>query len=256
MNKSHTVSYAIISYWCAYMKAYHPIEYAAACLRHAKDDEQVVEILRELRDEGVSYVPFDPELSEQNWSAKDGRLIGGFSNLTGIGPIKAQFYVQKRAESGLDASDLLKLAKHSVKHKDLRPAHSMWGDLYARPDEINVRGAIKEFAQLKDDENAVVICRMIRLERRDENELVLVNKRGYAKQGQTMFLNVFVVDDSVSKPVVMRLRPRLWHSHGEKMADRAVAGEDWFLVRGRWLEQFSMFIVDKIRCLTNPELFA
>ena len=255
MNKSHTASYAIISYWCAYMKAHHPIEYAAACLRHAKDDEQVVEILRELRDEGISYVPFDFDLSEQNWSAKDGKLIGGFSNLVGIGPVKAQYYVQKRAESGLDEDDILKLGKHAVKHQDLRPAHSMWGDLYARPDEFGVRGPIREFARLNDGDNAVVICRLVRLERRDENELVLINKRGYAKQGQTLFVNCFCVDDSISKPATVRLRPRMWKTHGELLADRAVAGEDWFLVRGRWLEQFSMMIVEKIRCLTNREMF-
>ena len=64
MNKSHTVSYAVISYWCAYLKCYHPLEYAAACLRNAKDDDQTIELLRELRAEGVRYIPFDPERSD------------------------------------------------------------------------------------------------------------------------------------------------------------------------------------------------
>jgi hypothetical protein len=47
----------------------------------------------------------------------------------------------------------------------------------------------------------------------------------------------------------------MWDSYGEKMADRAIAGQDWFLVRGRWLENFSMLGVKKIRCLTNKEMF-
>jgi DNA polymerase-3 subunit alpha len=34
-NKSHAVSYAMISYWCAYLKAHHPLEFAVACLRNS-----------------------------------------------------------------------------------------------------------------------------------------------------------------------------------------------------------------------------
>lgn len=255
MNKSHTVSYAVISYWCAYMKCHHPLEYAAACLRHAKDDEQVVEILRELRDEGVNYLSFDPELSGVDWRAVDGRLVAGYNNLVGIGPVKAAHYVHKRETEGLSVKDLEKLSKHKVKHNDLSPAHTLWQDIYDHPDNYNVAGVVKEIGQLKDQESAVIICCPLRLERRDENETVRLNKRGYAKTGQTLFLDAFVVDDSVSKPVVLRLRPRLWHTHAELMADKTVPGKDWFLVRGRWLAQFSMLIVEKIKCLTNKEMF-
>jgi DNA-directed DNA polymerase III PolC len=256
MNKSHTVSYAVISYWCAYMKRYHPLEYAAACLRNAKDDEQTVEILRELSEEGVSFVSFDPELSKADWVVADGKLVGGFNNLVGIGPVKAEYYVQKRDAEGLDAKDREKLAKHKVKHQDLRPAHTLWNHIYEDPDAHNIQGRVQEFRELKDGESAVVICRLLRQERRDENETVRLAKRGYAKTGQTLFLDAFVVDDSISKPVVLRLRPKFWKIYGEKMADRAVGGKDWFLVRGRWLEQFSMMTVEKIKCLTNEEMFA
>lgn len=256
MNRSHTVSYSIISYWCAWMKRYYPLEYAAALLRNAKDDEQVMETLRELTEEGVEYVAFDPDLSERSWAAVDGRLIGGYTNLVGIGPVKASYYVNKRSTDGLTAADRAKLARHKVKHSELRPAHALWGELYRNPDAHNVHGPIKEFADLEDDENGVVICRLVRAERRDENETVRANKRGYLKEGQTLFLDMFVVDDSVSKPVVARLRPRMWRTHGEPLVDGAVAGEDWFLVRGRWLAQFSMMIVQKIKCLTNKELLS
>lgn len=256
MNKSHTTSYAVISYWCAYMKLHHPLEYAAACLRNAKDDDQVIEILRELKSEGVEYVPFDPDLSEMNWSAKDGKLVGGFTNLIGIGPVKAARYVAKRATDGLDEKDYAALAKLSPKADDIFPAHTLWGHIYDDPASQNIHGHVHEFAELEDGENAVVICRLVRKERRDENETVRLAKRGYEKQGQTLFLDAFVVDDSVSKPVLLRVKTKQWHSIGEKLADRGVDGKDWFLVRGRWLKQFSMMSVIKIKCLTNPEMFA
>ena len=63
-NKSHSVSYAVVTYWTLWLKKYHPLHFAAACLRAAKDDEQVIAILRELAKEGVSYTPIDPEHSE------------------------------------------------------------------------------------------------------------------------------------------------------------------------------------------------
>ena len=254
-HNSHTVSYAMISYWCAHMKHHHPLEYAAACLRHAKDDEQTVEILRELAAEGVSHTPFDAELSELNWVARDGKLLGGFTNLVGVGQKTGATYVERRNTTGLTEKDRAKLAKFPVKHQDLRPAHTLWGHIYDDPDSANVHGPVKEFADLEDKENAVVIVKLVRQERRDQNETVRLAKRGYALKGQTLFLDAFVVDDSVSKPVVARLNAKMWWAYGEKMADRAVGGQDWFLIRGRWLAQFSMMSVTRIRCLTNEEMF-
>ena len=254
-HNSHTVSYGMISYWCAYMKAHHPLEYAAACLRQAKDDEQVIEILREFAAEGVESVAFDPDLSEMNWTAADGKLVGGFTNLVGIGPVKAQQYVDRRAATGLTEKDRESLGKRAVKFRDLRPSHTLFGAAYADPASLNVQGAIREFADLQDRENAVVICKLVKQERRDQNETVRLAKRGYAMEGQTLFLDAFVVDDSVSKPVMARLNAKQWLKTGQKMADRAVPGDDWFLIRGTWLAQFSMMSVSKIRCLTNPELF-
>lgn len=254
MNKSHTTSYAMISYWCAYMKRYHPLEYAAACLRNAKDDEQTIEILRELAAEGVQFEPFDADLSDANWTAKEGRLLGGYSNLVGIGPIKAQYYVQKRDSQGLDQKDRDKLAKHKPRHEDLREAHTLWGHIYDNPAAHNIHGVVSQFGELEDRENAVVIAKLVKKTRRDRNETVLVNKRGYREDGQTLFLDMAVVDDSQSKPVTARINKQRWEDLGEPVADKAVDGQDWFLLRGFWLADFSMFIVKKIKCLTNSEV--
>jgi hypothetical protein len=237
------------------MKRYHALEYAAACLRNAKDDEQTVEILRELEKEGVQFVPFDLQRSEADWTVREGALIGGFKNLVGVGPAKSIYYKTKRDNNELSEKDIANLNKFVVKHQCLRPAHALWGALYDDPDSINVAGRIKEFAELEDFEDAVVICQLLRQERRDENEAVRANKRGFLKNGQTLFLDAFVVDDSISKPIVLRIKPYMWTSIGVKMADRAVPKKDWFLVRGKWLKQFSMMSATKIKCLTNKEMF-
>lgn len=256
MNASHTCSYAIISYWCAWMKAHHPLEFAAALLRSAKDDEQTIEVLRELSEEGIHYTPFDKQRSNINWEVIDGMLVGGFTNLKGIGPAKAAGLIQRRSEGGLTDKDQETIAKAELKFTELYEARKRFKDLYTKPHEHNIGGKVKEFGELEDFENCVVICKLIKKERRDENETVRKARRGYEFKGQPLFIDCFVVDDSVSKPVILRLKTFIWHSHGEKLADRGRDGEDWFLVRGKWLAQFNMLICKKIRCLTNEDIFA
>lgn len=256
MNKAHTFSYSVISYWCAWMKAYHPLEYAAALLRNAKDDVQVIETLRELVAEGVPYVPFDPDRSEIDWRVKDGTLYGGFTALHGIGPAGAASMVERRNGAGLTAKDKDKLLKAKVKFADLAEAHTMWGPLYEHPEAHNINGPISQFAQLQDRQNAVVIGKVMRRERRDENETVRRARRGGKDYDgpNALFLDLFVVDDSVTKPVLARIGTKLWPRIGERLADNLRDEEDWVLLRGRWLGQFSMMTVDRIKVLTQPEL--
>ena len=256
MNRAHTASYAVVSYWCAFMKRYHGIEFAAAILRNAKDDEQTTEVLRELSAEGVGFIPFDPELSGRTWEARGGKLIGGFTNLIGIGPAKSEMYVQKRAAGKLTDKDRETLSKLKCKHEDLTPAHTLFGDIYRNPQEYDIYGPVKQFAELTDAENAVVICRLIEAKRRDENEAARMARRnGQSWRGESLFLDAMVVDDSITKPVILRLKTNQWRAYGEKIADRAVPKQEYFLVRGKYLKQFSMFTVEKIKCLTNGNLF-
>ena len=262
MNKSHTTSYATISYWCAYMKCYHPLQYAAASLRNAKDDEQTLEILREIRDEGVAFIPFDADLSAANWTVADGKLLGGFMNLVGIGPSKAAHYLLKRDGDGSDKEpvgltdkDREKLARLSPKHVDLSPAHTLWGHMYDNPADYNINGKIKEFSGLMDKQDECVIVRLVSFDLRDKNEELQVQKRGYRMKGNTKFIDCWMVDDTTSKPIRCRVDPKDWFTKGRKIADKVKAGEDWFLLRGRWLERFSMMSVNKIMCLTQEDMF-
>lgn len=254
MNRSHTVSYAIISYWCAWLKRYHPLEYAAACLRSAKDDEQTVEILREMINEGIHFIPFDAERSAVDWSVQNGELIGGFKALHGIGPAKAVDYVERRRLGTWTDKDRERIEGLPCKWRELFPAHALWGELYTNPAAHGIAGRVREVRDLEDGENAVLVLKMVRRERRDENETVRAARRGFLKEGQTLFLDAFMVDDSIAQPIVVRFRPALWHKYGEPIAENARDGEDWFLVRGRWLKDFSMLIAQKARCLTRREL--
>lgn len=90
-NKSHSVAYAMISYWCAVLKAKHPREFYAATLSHTDDQDRKIALLREASGEGIEYVPFDKDLSTTKWTIGnfDGtpKLVGPVSGIVGIGPV-------------------------------------------------------------------------------------------------------------------------------------------------------------------------
>ncbi|WP_140335300.1 hypothetical protein, partial [Vibrio parahaemolyticus] len=55
-NKSHSVSYTLISYICQYLKCYYPAEFFAASLSIAKEDA-LTPIVKDAAENGVFVVP-------------------------------------------------------------------------------------------------------------------------------------------------------------------------------------------------------
>lgn len=276
MNRSHTVSYAIISYWCAWMKRYHPLEYAAACLRSAKDDVQSASILREMVEEGVHYVPFDVERSDVDWRVVNGELVGGFKNLDGYGPVKAVTAVEQRRLGTLDRD---RIAKANVKFADLYPLHTRYGSYYADPVshgisqvpppgnhphyDCRLRG-LAEIEQINEDSvrvngrwrspSVLFLCTVVAKERRDENEMLRIQKRhGRKLTGPTEFLDMKVTDDT-GAIITLRVDRFMYEPLGRVMADNLIPGEDVLLVRGEKLKNYPMVKVTRVRCLTRPEI--
>lgn len=253
MNKSHTVSYAIISYWCAWLKAYHPLNYFAACLRNAKDEKQAMEILREADQEGFRYCAFDANRSAIDWSVVDGELVGGFKNLEGFGPAKAAKALEQRAAGKLD---LEKLKKHKIKFQDLYPLTNEWGAAYDDPTTVGcaVGSKFTKIDQLPLKGDVLILARVDRKELRDENETIRVARReGKKLKGQTLFLDVFVSDDS-GVPITLRFDRFMFKPLGAIAAERLKAG-DVVMARGFKIQNFAMVKVKKIHCLSRPEVF-
>lgn len=253
MNKSHTVSYSVISYWCAWLKAYHPLEYFAACLRNAKDDNQAIEILREAGKEGIKYTAFDPARSALDWAVIDGQLIGGFRNLKGFGPAKAAKALEQRAAGKLD---LEKLAEHEIKFQQLYPLTAEWGHAYEDPTVVGCQpgSRFSKIDALPARGDVLVLARVDRKELRDENETVRVARReGKRLKGQTLFLDVFASDDS-GVPITFRFDRFLYKPLGARAAEHLKPG-DVVMVRGYRIENFAMVKVKKIKCLNRPEVF-
>lgn len=254
MNASHTVSYGVISYWCAWMKRYHPLEYAAACLRSAKDDDQTMEILREITREGVPYVPFDPDLSDVNWSVQNGKLVGGFMNLVGFGPAKAVAAVEARRLGRMDDKLRARIAAARVKFSDLYPLQRTYAALYADPEAHGCRpgSRVLRLNELPEGGDVLTIVRVIRKELRDENETVRLARRdGKRVEGQSLFLDIFATDDT-GIPFTLRIDRFKFERIGRAAAAKLQEGDD-LLVRGRVIPNFNMIKVERMKCLNRPE---
>lgn len=252
-NKSHSVSYAIVTYWTLWMKCYHPLEFAAACLRSAKDDNQVISILRELKVEGVGYTPIDTEFSDLNWKVADGRLVGGILNAKGYGPVKALKYIEARAAGTLTEKQREHLANAEVAYADLAEAHTKFGQYYDNPRLIGVTSGkpILGMKHVKDGDDGLCIAKLTKKVLADENEPIRIKKRGGTiKKGPTQFVDLMMVDDSSDSPMRFRVRPENFLKFGKAIAEGAPTGS-WFLVRGWKLRGLDMFIIKNIKRIDN-----
>jgi DNA polymerase III alpha subunit len=248
-NKSHSVSYAIVTYWTCWLKRYHQLPFAAACLRAAKDDEQTIAILRELAKEGIQYTPIDPDYSDMNWLVADGRLIGGIMNAKGYGPAKALSYVQKRAAGTLTEKDKERLANAEVQFADLAEAHTRWGHFYRSPKLCGVTSGnpIVGMKEVDDKDECLIIGKLTKKILADENEAIRIKKRdGKVMKGQTEFIDLMMVDDSTDSPMRFRIRPDKYAAMGRAIAETAPVGA-WFLVRAWKIAGIDMMIIKNIK---------
>lgn len=202
MNKAHTFSYAVISYWTAYLKAHHPMEFAAANLRNAKDEDNAIMLLREMDREGIKYIPFDLKKSEANWCIKNGKLYGGFTALHGIGPAKAKKLIKARGAKTLTDKQFKFIREAKNPFKDIFPFHTNYQHLYDDPEGNGIASDISEIDNINlannvpHGEERVFLGELIYKNPRNANEQVNIKKRdGKVLTGPLEYIDMRLRDD-------------------------------------------------------------
>lgn len=231
-NKSHSVSYGIISYWTAVLKAHYPLEYAAACLRNEKDNEQGVRILRDLANEGFKYKPVDPDKSNMTWSVVDGVLLGGLTNIKGIGAKKAEDIILRRREGRpLLPGQRKLLSEPRTPYDDIFEGDRRFGDMYKNPRKYSVTsGPITHVCDVTTPGDYVVIAKLKVKNLRDLNEYQSVVKRGgKIMKRNPLFLNMTLEDDT--GPINATISRWDYPLIGKVIIEFA-KGEEWFIWRG------------------------
>ncbi len=231
-NRSHAVSYGMVSYWCCVLKARFPLEYAAATLRHAKDEEQSVRVLRELNQAGYEYIAMDPILSEENWVVKEGKLIGGLLSIKGVGIKKAQRLIAKREGNIPFTNAEKKLLESSTPYDSLYETEELWGHIKRDPRAHKIFIRLLDAADITEKTKGefAFIGKLKQKVPRDHNELILVQRRdGRQMTGQTKFLNLTFEDDTETMPA--SISRWLYPTLGVEIMENGRIG-DWYAIRG------------------------
>lgn len=243
-NRSHAVAYGIVSYWCCWFKAHHPLEFAAATLDAQSDIDRQLDILRELAREGVGYVPVDVDHSGEFWEVGNGKLVGPVGNIKGIGPMKVIEIMEHRRSGAPLKPGLAKLLSSAKTPIDtlnpVREAAEAFGlkslGIVTPPTEIAVCDLGSE---------PMIIAKMTGARVIDENEPARVERRGHELTGPTKALNLFFRDDSgeifakVDRHDFDRLAPLF--------LEKAKKGKTLFAVKGYIPDDFRMLRVSGAR---------
>lgn len=106
-NAAHSCAYGMLAWWTMWLKVHHPQAFYVASLKKMPEKKQL-EYLRDAARHGIEILPPDPYLSEESWAAKGEAIIGGFSQIPGVGEKTAKKIVAFREELGItDWDDLV-----------------------------------------------------------------------------------------------------------------------------------------------------
>jgi hypothetical protein len=234
-NKSHAVSYSVISYWTAWSKAHYPLEFTAANLNHARDDDSALSILRDaVTNNNIEYIPVDPDTSDVHWSIVDGKLVGGLTNIKGIGDKKALDIIKKRKSGQAPTPGMMKLLLHPETAFDiLFPTQHYFGFLYDAPMDHGLKESPSKIIEVQGPGTYIVIGKLIDRDLRDRNDYQSVQKRGGELVDENQFyLNLYIRDDTdVIKCSINCFR--FEELNGQHIAETAKVDETYFLVKGK-----------------------
>ncbi len=248
-NKSHGVSYGLVSYWCCYLKAHFPLEFAVATLRNLKEDDQAVKILRELVKEGFEYVPFDPVLSQLNWSVQDGKLVGGWLGVKGVGEKKALTMMAKIANQvKLTESESKFAYSPTVTWENIFECEKRFGAYYSDYESQGLSMPVSYIVDVNKDGEFIVIGKLKEKNQRDMNEYQSLQKRGgKIIKHNNIWLNMSIEDDTDS---ILATIPRsIYEELGKPIVENGKIG-DWYLFRGKLQGGWRKLIISKVKKLS------
>ena len=250
-NRSHAIAYGMVSYWCCVLKSKFPLEFAAACLRNVKDDEQGVRLLREVAREGLGYKPYDKFKSGMNWSVQNGELIGGLIGIKGIGPKMAEDIVNRREmKQPLTPRQENLLDNGETPYDDIFECERRFGHIKADPAAHNIKTPIIDIQDLEADNPGTFVFfgKLKEKNLRDMNETVNLAKRGGRRvDTHNLWLNMTFEDDT--GPIISTIDRFKYPKMGKPIVEDGRIG-DWYLIKGYLKQGFRKIYVEKWRKLS------
>jgi DNA polymerase III alpha subunit len=259
MNLAHCVSYGLVSYYCCYLKAHHPIEFAAATLDAETEPGRQIALLRELKSENIDYLPFDPEVSTDRWmpAERAGKrlLVGPLTVIKGIGPAAVREILECRASGKPLREALLKRMQSSQTAIDsLYPIADAIARLH--PD-LAASGIVTPPLKLNQvqtgiDDEIVVLGVAERIAPIDENEPIRVQRRkGRKFPPPTDALNIFLRDDT--EQLLCRVDRFKFAQIGRPVVEHGRPGKALYALKGTVPKGFRMLMVSRVKHLGDMD---
>lgn len=259
-NLSHALAYGLVSYYCCWLKAHYPLEFAAATLTYTDSPETQIKLLRELAAEGVSYLPADIDFSTDTWTVKKGgnwnHLVGPLNNVLGIGPkmMASIMGARQRGEPIPERARKL-LEKPKTKIDSLFPIRAAFARLLPDPKAANIISApvpIRDVQVRGEEYEVMVFCVAEKIRPKDENEEINVVKRGGRRlSGPTDSLNLRLADDTDA--IFAKVNRWDFVRLGKPIVERGRAGKALYAVKGNVPKDFRMISVKAIRYIGDLE---
>jgi len=254
-NRSHSVAYGIVSYYCCYLKAHYPVEFAAATLDAEKDPGRQIQLLRELHFEGIDYVPVDAEHSIDRWVPveRDGKkiLVGPLTAIKGIGPTSVKTIIAHRnggRDKSLPPSMLKKLESAKTDIDTIFPVSDAIAKIDLEALNIFSKPVPVSSVQCGVNGEFMVFAVITKIAPKDENEAVNIAKRnGKVLTGPTQALNMFVRDDT--DEIFCKINRFAFEKLGQAVVNRGRTGKALYAIRGICPPSFRMISVNNIRYL-------
>lgn len=252
-NLSHALAYGLVSYWCCWLKAHYPLEFAAATLSYTDSPETQIKLLRELASEGVQYLAADVDYSSDKWTVKKGgnwnHLVGPLDNVLGIGPkmMASIMGARQRGEPIPERARKL-LENPKTKIDSLFPIQDAFRRLLPDPTTANIISKpvpIRDVQFTGTDYEVLVFCVAENIKPKNENEEMNVAKRGYKVKGPSDALNLRLADDT--DVIFAKVNRWDFQKLGKPILERGRAGKALYAVKGNVPKDFRMISVKNIR---------
>lgn len=245
-NLSHAISYAIITYLCAYFKANYPLQFAVGLLNSTNNNLTALKILRDLKErENIDYVHFDFKKSEKEWSVKNKILYGGFLTVDGIGPGNANTILKCREEKRPLPEGIRKKLEIGINpFKYLYPGKEVYGKYYKKKWNATF---IKD---IKKEKEYVFIGMLTKRMVKDLNDQKTVAKReGKEVYGPSTYISMLVEDDTGS--IAVSINRFKFKELGDIVLEDTQINKDWFIFYGKFVKQYNRIYCEDIKKITK-----
>lgn len=259
-NRSHSVAYGIVSYYCCWFKAHYPLEFAAATLSHTEKFETQIKVLRDIRDEGVDYIPADIDISTKKWTVGniDGKrtLVGPLTAVRGVGPKLCQQILSARARQEPVPPRAAKLFENPKTNiSSLYPVSDRVKEIVPDLHAINIFSPVTNIKDVRltgEEFEILIIGVLVMIKPRDENEDMNIAKRGYEiKDGKTAYLNLRIEDDT--DIIIGKINRWDYERWAQPIIERGRQGKAIYALKGKCPPGFRMIQVKQVRYIGDMD---